>query len=116
MSSKKPLYAPVTSWNGIFFTSGQLPIDPETKKASDDFKEQVRQSLANVLNIIEIEGGNKEKIIKMNIFLSDINNFSAMNEVYEEFFEGVNCPSRTALEVGNIPTGAMVEIEAIFHV
>ena len=99
--------------NGFVYSSGQLPLVPETGELiSDDIKKATKQSLENVKAIIEEGGSSVEKIVKVNIFLDDVNDFAAVNEVYAEFF-GDHKPARSALEVANIPKGAVIEIEAI---
>lgn len=107
-------YSQATEANNFVFTSGQLPLDP----ATGDFipggiKEQTRQSLINVKAIIEAAGLTMDNAMKLTVFLSDMNNFAQMNEVYGEFFTEGNYPSRSAVEVARLPKDALVEIEAI---
>ncbi|HHU53808.1 MAG TPA: RidA family protein [Clostridiaceae bacterium] len=94
------------------FTSGQLPINPETGEMSQTIEEQTAQSLKNVSAILEEAGSSLEQAIKLTVFLQDISDFAAMNEVYASFFEGA-APCRSAIEVAAIPKGAKIEIEAI---
>lgn len=98
--------------NNCVYTSGQLPIDIETGKMPESISEQTRQSLNNVKSIVEEAGSSMDKIFKTTVFLSDMNNFAAMNEVYKEFFSG-DFPSRSAVEVARLPLDALVEIEVI---
>ncbi|EEB35405.1 putative endoribonuclease L-PSP [Anaerococcus hydrogenalis DSM 7454] len=99
--------------NGFVYSSGQLPLVPETGELiSDDIKKATRQSLENVKAIIEEGGSSVEKIVKVNIFLDDVNDFAAVNEVYAEFF-GDHKPARSCVEVGKLPKGGLLEIEAI---
>ena len=80
-------YSQAIESNGMVFVSGQLPIDPETGVfASSDIMGQTRQSLTNMRNILESEGLNLSNVVKTTVFLSDMNNFAAMNEVYSSFF------------------------------
>ena len=98
----------------LIYTSGQLPIDPKTGKFVDGgIKEQTRQSLKNVRAILESVGSDMAQILKTTVFLSDINNFAAMNEVYGEFFKEGEYPARSAIEVAKLPMGALVEIEVV---
>ena len=90
----------------LIITSGQLPIDPATGA------EQTRQSLENCKAVLEAAGAAMENVIKTTVFLSDMNNFAAMNGVYATFFEGA-CPARSAVEVARLPKDALVEIECI---
>lgn len=98
--------------NNMGFLSGQLPIDPSTGEMPETIGEQTRQSLENAKAIIESSGAGLENVVKTTVFLSDMNNFSAMNEVYMEFFEK-DYPARSAVEVARLPKDALVEIEMI---
>lgn len=99
--------------NGFVYSSGQLPLVPETGELiSDDIKKATKQSLENVKAIIEEGGSSVEKIVKVNIFLDDVNDFAAVNEVYAEFF-GDHKPARSCVEVGKLPKDGLLEIEAI---
>ncbi len=97
----------------IVFTSGQLPVDPATGGfAEGGIAGQTRQALANVQAVLAQVGLTMESIIKTTVFLKDMNDFAAMNEVYATFFPE-NPPARSAVEVARLPKDAMVEIEAI---
>lgn len=98
----------------MVFTSGQLPINPETGEMPETIEEQTRQSLENVKAIIEEAGSCLENVIKTTVFLSDMNNFTKMNEVYKQFFSA-DYPSRSAIEVARLPKDALVEIEVIAY-
>ena len=75
--------------------------------------EQTRQSLTNVKHVLEAAGAGMDTVLKTTVFLSDMNNFAAMNQVYGEFFEEGSYPARSAVEVARLPKDALVEIEAI---
>ena len=106
-------YSQAIESNGMVFVSGQLPIDPETGVfASSDIMGQTRQSLTNVRNILESEGLYLSNVVKTTVFLSDMNNFAAMNEVYSSFFSSP-FPARSAVAVKTLPKDALVEIECI---
>ena len=96
----------------IIITSGQLPIDVSTGEFPEGIKEQTMQSLKNCQAILEEAGASMADVVKTTVFLSDMNNFAAMNEVYATFFEG-DCPARSAVQVARIPKDALVEIECI---
>ena len=97
----------------IVITSGQLPVDPVTGAfAEGGIDGQTRQSLTNVQAVLAQAGLTMENIIKTTVFLKDMNDFAAMNEVYATFFPE-NPPARSAVEVARLPKDAMVEIEAI---
>ena len=96
----------------LIITSGQLPIDPATGAFPATIQQQPRQSLTNSKAVREAAGAAMENVIKTTVFLSDMNNFAAMNGVYATFFEGA-CPARSAVEVARLPKDALVEIECI---
>jgi len=107
-------YSQGTEANNFVFTSGQLPLDPATGVfVTGGIKEQTRQSLINVKAILEAAGTTMDNAMKLTVFLSDMNNFAPMNEVYGEFFTVGNYPSRSAVEVARLPKDALIEIEAI---
>ena len=97
----------------LIITSGQLPIDPATGAFPATIEEQTRQSLENCKAVLAAAGAAMENIIKTTVFLSDMNNFGAMNEGYAEFFGEGGYPSRSAVEVARLPKDALVEIEVI---
>ncbi len=106
-------YSQAAKVGNLLFVSGQLPLDPKTMEfVGDDIASQTEQSLKNLIAIVEAAGSNVEKIVKVNIFLADIKDFAAMNEVYAKFFT-TNPPARAAVEVANLPKYAKVEIEAV---
>lgn len=106
-------YSQAINTEGLVFVSGQLPIDPATGAfPSEDAAEQTRQSLENVKAILTEAGYSMDQVVKTTVFLSDINDFAAMNEVYASYFTAPY-PARAAFEVANLPKGAKVEIEAI---
>ena len=97
----------------IVFVSGQLPVDPSTGAfAEGGIAEQTRQSLTNIQAILAEAGLTMDNVVKTTVFLKDMNDFAAMNEVYATFFPS-NPPARSAVQVGKLPRDAMVEIEAI---
>ena len=106
-------YSQGVSAGGIVITSGQLPVDPATGAfAEGGVAGQTRQSLLNVQAVLAAAGLTLENVIKTTVFLKDMNDFAAMNEVYATFFSG-DCPARAAFAVKDLPKGAKVEIEAI---
>ena len=106
-------YSQAVQAGGMVFVSGQLPIDPATGAfAGDDVKSQTRQSQPNIKNILASEGIGMDQVIRVGVFLKDMNTFGDMNEVYGEFFEG-DYPARAAVEVARLPKDALVEIEAV---
>lgn len=106
-------YAQAVQAGGLIITSGQLPIDPATGAFPEGIQAQTRQSLTNVKSILEAAGTGMDSVIKTTVFLSDMNNFGAMNEVYATFFTEGSFPARSAVEVARLPKDALVEIEVI---
>ena len=97
----------------LLFTSGQIPIDPETGALVEGgIQEQARQSLNNIKAILNAAGTNMGAVVKTTVFLQNMDDFAAMNEVYAEFFQEPY-PSRSAVQVGRLPKGALVEIETV---
>lgn len=95
------------------YVSGQIPFDPKTNALiSNDIKDQTRQSLENVLAIVESAGLIKENIVRCTVFMTNLSDFPLMNEVYSQFF-GEHKPARAAVEVRRLPKDVMVEIDAI---
>ncbi|MEE1223373.1 MAG: RidA family protein [Bacteroidaceae bacterium] len=106
-------YSQAVEVNSFIYASGQLPIDPATGAFPEGgIKEQTRQSLTNVKNILAEAGVGMEHVVKTTVMLSDIANFGAMNEVYAEFFQAPY-PARSAFAVRDLPKGALVEIEVV---
>lgn len=106
-------YSQAIEAGGMVFASGQVPIDPVTDQfVEGGIKEQTRQSLTNARNILREAGTDLTHVVKTTVFLSDMDNFAAMNEVYAEFFQQPY-PARSAVAVKTLPKGALVEIECI---
>ncbi|MBQ7511887.1 MAG: RidA family protein [Prevotella sp.] len=97
----------------LVYTSGQLPIDPQTGAFPEGgIKEQTRQSLTNVKAILEEAGTDMSHVVKTTVFLADMNDFAEMNSIYAEFFSEPY-PARSAVAVKTLPKNALVEIEVV---
>ena len=106
-------YSQGTRTGDLLFTAGQIPLDPDSgSMVAGGIKEQTRQVLKNLQAVLEAGGAGLDSVMKCTVFLQDIGEFAAMNEVYGEFFL-VNPPARSAVEVAALPLGARVEIEAV---
>lgn len=90
--------------------SGQVGLDPETGKLVDGIENQTKQALENIRKILEEVGWNFENILKVRIFLSDMDNYSIVNEVYSTYFSS-DYPARVVVAVKDLPLGALIEIE-----
>ena len=108
-------YVQAVDLGNMLFASGQIPLVPETGEMPTCVKEQAKQSLANVKAIITSAGYQVNNIVKTTIFLADMNDFAAVNAVYEAFFIEHNAgfPARSCVQVARIPKDAKVEIEVI---
>lgn len=99
----------------LIYTSGQLPIIPETGELlKGDIKKETLQSLKNVASILEEAGATIENIVKVNIYIRNMGDFPLINQVYEEFF-GTHKPARSLVEVSKLPKDGNIEIEAIAY-
>ncbi|WP_042276186.1 RidA family protein [[Clostridium] dakarense] len=96
----------------LVYTSGQLPIDMKTGELVSEVKEATKASLNNVKAILEEAGTSMDKVFKTTVFVKDLNDFAAVNEVYATYFES-NPPARSCVQVAKLPKDAVVEIEAI---
>jgi len=96
----------------LIFTSGQLPLNPETGELYDEIKMATKQSLENVKAIVEAGGSSLDKVVKVVIFLKDMEDFAFVNEVYSEYFKE-NSPARSCVQVEKLPKDALIEIEAV---
>lgn len=105
-------YSQAVKKDKMIFVSGQMPVNPRTGEISEDIKEQTKQSLTNVKEIVEEAGASLDNIVKTTVFLKDLSHFSAVNEIYGEFFEGIY-PARSCVEVSRLPKDVGIEIEAI---
>ena len=106
-------YSQAVMDEGLLFVSGQLPVDSDTGEfPSEDIADQTRQSLENIREILKEAGYTMERILKTTVYLQDMGDFTAMNEVYQEFFTAPY-PARAAFQVAKLPKGAKVEIEAV---
>jgi len=106
-------YSQAVKANGFVFVSGQIPINPATGQlVKGDIRAQTRQSLENVREILNVSHSSLESVVKATIFLTDINDYAAVNGIYAEFF-GESKPARAAVEVTRLPKDANIEIEVI---
>lgn len=106
-------YSQAIEVNGTLYVSGQIPFVPETMTVvSDDVKEQTRQSLENIKAILNEAGYSLKDVVKAGVFIKDMNDFAAINEVYAEYLGEVK-PARACVEVARLPRDVKVEIEVI---
>jgi len=99
--------------NGFVFTAGQVGLAPGTTALVEGgIKEQTQQALENVKGVVEAAGSSLDNVVKVTVFLANIDHFADMNAVYSTFFPE-NPPARSAFQVGKLPLGALIEIEAV---
>ena len=99
--------------NGFVFASGQIPVDPATGELNQgSLEDQARQVLKNLAAVFEAAGSSMDHVVKANVYLQDMNDFSRMNAVYAEFFK-VPYPARAAVQVARLPRDVKIEIEAV---
>jgi 2-iminobutanoate/2-iminopropanoate deaminase len=111
----KPIgpYSQAVRVNGFLFVSGQVALDPKTGEMSTgDVREQTERALENVKGIVEAAGSKMPHVIKTTVFLKNMNDFTAMNEVYARYFTAAP-PARSTVEVARLPKDALVEIEVV---
>lgn len=99
--------------NGLVFTAGQIPLDPSTMQVVEgDIAEQTERVMRNVAAVLQAAGADLSTVVKTTVFLRDMNDFAAMNEVYGRHF-GEHKPARSTVQVARLPRDVAVEIEAI---
>jgi 2-iminobutanoate/2-iminopropanoate deaminase len=105
-------YSQAIKFGNILFISGQVPVNPATGELTGDIKVQTRQVLENIKSILSAAGASANDIVKTTVFLKNLDDFTAMNEIYSAYFPK-EAPARSTVEVARIPRGALIEIEAI---
>jgi len=105
-------YSQAIVCDSTVYVSGQLGLDPATGRLPETTLEQARQSLANLRCVLEAAGSSLGQVLRVGIFMTDLADFKAVNEIYATFFTGV-CPARSTVQVAALPLGAKIEIEAI---
>ena len=106
-------YSQAIEVNGFVFASGQIPIDPATGDfVEGGIKEQTKQALTNASNILKEAGTDLSHVVKTTVYMADMGDFAAMNEIYAQFFNEPY-PARSAVAVKALPKGALVEIEVL---
>ncbi len=105
-------YSQAIEVNGMVYTSGIIPVDPATGNIPEGSKEQAKQALTNLSNLLQAAGTSMDNVIKTTVFIKEMNDFAAINEVYATYFTGA-FPARSCVEVARLPKDVMLEIEAI---
>jgi len=102
--------------NGLIFTAGQIAIDPATGElVRSSFEERVHRVMKNLRAILEAAGSDFSRVVKTNIFVTDLGQYEELNRIYAEYFTAEDAPARAAIQVVALPLGTDVEIEMIAH-
>ncbi|MEE1028948.1 MAG: RidA family protein [Agathobacter sp.] len=105
-------YSQAIEVNGMVYTSGVIPVDPATGNIPEGSVEQAKQAFANLSNLLEAAGTSTDNVVKTTVFIKEMNDFAAINEVYAQFFNAPY-PARSCVEVARLPKDVMLEVEAI---
>ena len=105
-------YSQAVEVNGLIYTSGMIPVVPQTGEIVSGIEAQARQALTNVRSLLEAAGSSMDKVIKTTVFIKNMDDFAAVNEVYASFFSG-DFPARSCVEVARLPKDVLIEVEAI---
>lgn len=107
-------YSQAMRTGSLLFCSGQVPLDPSSGELiKDDIEGQTRRCLENLAAVCEAAGGSLSEAVRCTVYLTDMNDFARVNEVYGSFFEGADPPARVAIGVAALPKGADIEVDAI---
>jgi 2-iminobutanoate/2-iminopropanoate deaminase len=107
-------YSQATVYNDIVYTSAQLPIDPVTNELLDgDIAQQTELAMKNLSAVLTAAGSSLDKVMKCTVFITDMSQFSKVNDVYARYYEGIEPPARACVEVTKLAKGAKIEIEVI---
>ena len=105
-------YSQAIEVNGMVYTSGVIPVVPETGDIPEGSQAQAKQALTNLSNLLEAAGTSMDNVVKTTVCIKEMNDFGAINEVYATFFSGA-FPARSCVEVARLPKDVMLEVEAI---
>lgn len=106
-------YSPGIVHNGLLFVSGQLPLDPETRRVPEGgIEAEMRQALANLDEVLAAAGSSRQRVLKLGVYVPDIEYWPTVNRVCAEFF-GEHRPARVVLPTGNLHFGCLVEVDAV---
>lgn len=106
-------YSQAITVGDMIYTSGMIPIIPETGELeTGDIKAQARQAIGNLIALLNEAGSSADSVVKTTVFIKNMDDFAAVNEVYATFFKE-NCPARSCVEVARLPKDVLIEIEAI---
>jgi 2-iminobutanoate/2-iminopropanoate deaminase len=105
-------YSQAIEVNGMVYTSGVIPVNPENGSIPEGSKAQAAQALTNLSNLLEAAGTSMDNVVKTTVFIKEMDDFGTINEVYAGFFTGT-FPARSCVEVARLPKDVLLEIEAV---
>lgn len=105
-------YSQAIEVNGMVYTSGVIPVNPENGEIPQGAKEQAKQALTNLSNLLEAAGTNMNQVIKTTVFIKEMDDFGTINDIYKDFFTE-DFPARSCVEVARLPKDVLLEVEAI---
>ncbi len=105
-------YSQAIEAGGFVFTSGVIPVNPQTGEIKESIEEQARQAFTNLTNLIEASGAHVSQVVKTTVFIKEMDDFAKINEIYAEFFKEP-FPARSCVEVARLPKDVKLEIEAV---
>lgn len=107
-------YSQAITVNGMVYTSGVIPMNPDTKEIDgSDIRTQAERVLKSLGALLEDAGSSLDLVVKTTCFLQDLNDFAAFNEIYASYFTGNQAPARSTVQVAKLPMGVLVEVEAV---
>lgn len=108
-------YSQAIAVNNMVFTSGQIPVNPETGEIPDGIEKQANQVFTNIKNLLASSGSSIEKAVKTMVFIKDMNDFPVVNKIYETYFTKPY-PARSCVEVSRLPKDVLIEVEVIAEI
>lgn len=105
-------YSQAIEVNGMVYTSGMIPVNPANGEIPEGVQAQARQALTNLSELLQAAGTSMENVVKTTVFIKNMNDFAAINEIYAMFFDGA-FPSRSCVEVARLPKDVLLEVEAV---
>lgn len=105
-------YSQAVKVNGMVYTSGVIPVNPDTGEIPDGIEAQATQAIGNLIQLLQASGSGAEQVVKTTVFIKDMNDFGKVNEIYARYFSG-DYPARSCVEVARLPKDVLIEIEAV---
>jgi 2-iminobutanoate/2-iminopropanoate deaminase len=110
-------YSQAVKTDSLIYLSGQIPVDPQSGTLIEaDIALQTKQVFANIAAVLDAAGSSFSKVLKTTVFLTDMNNFPLMNEIYASYFDSDDAPARSTIQVSALPLGSLVEVEVIAEI